>query len=84
MHIVLAKAHRGEMWECPLTGLSSSSSKAPADSSRMVDPVTREKIRRDLMLERFQEENPGFDFRGATFNGEVPDARSFMGGIRYN
>ena len=36
------------------------------------------------MLERFGEENPGFDFRGAEFNGNVPDARNFMGGVKYN
>jgi hypothetical protein len=35
------------------------------------------------MLERFQEENPGFDFRDATFNGEVPNPRTFMGGVGY-
>ena len=28
-------------------------------------------------------QNPGFDFSGAEFNGEVPDARSFMGGVKY-
>ncbi|KAJ1433812.1 hypothetical protein B484DRAFT_394350 [Ochromonadaceae sp. CCMP2298] len=32
------------------------------------------------MLERFQEEHPSFDFSGADFNGQVPDARDFMGG----
>lgn len=28
-------------------------------------------------------QNPGFDFSGADFNGQVPDARSFMGGVKY-
>jgi hypothetical protein len=33
------------------------------------------------MLERFQAENPGFDFSDASFNGQtVPDASTFMGG----
>lgn len=36
------------------------------------------------MLERFQEEHPGFDFSDADFNGKVPEAREFMGGIKYN
>jgi hypothetical protein len=35
------------------------------------------------LLERFQQENPGFDFSQATMNGQVPDARTFMGGISY-
>jgi hypothetical protein len=52
-------------------------------SDGLVDPITREKMKEKLMLERFQEENPGFDFRDATFNGEAPNPRSFMGGIGY-
>ena len=47
----------------------------------MVDSATKVEMQKELMLERFQEENPGFDFRGAQFNGSVPDPRSFMGGI---
>lgn len=35
-----------------------------------------------MMLERFKEEHPGFDFSGADFNGQVPDARTFMGGMK--
>lgn len=31
----------------------------------------------------FLTQNPGFDFSGAEFNGQVPDARSFMGGVKY-
>lgn len=53
-------------------------------SGGIVDPFTRQEMQRSLMLERFQEENPGFDFRDATFNGEVPDPRTFMGGVGYN
>jgi len=37
-----------------------------------------------LMLERFTAENPGFDFSNAEFNGTVPDARQFMGGVKYS
>jgi hypothetical protein len=28
-------------------------------------------------------QHPGFDFSGADFNGQVPDARSFMGGVKH-
>ena len=28
-------------------------------------------------------QNPGFDFSGASFNGQVPDAKTFMGGVGY-
>ena len=27
--------------------------------------------------------HPGFDFRSAEFNGQVPDPRAFMGGVKY-
>jgi hypothetical protein len=49
-----------------------------------VDPFTKQEMQQSLMLERCQEENPGFNFRDATFNEEVPDPRTFMGGVGYN
>lgn len=52
--------------------------------SAQVDPFTQSEIQKGLMLERFQSENAGFDFSGATFNGQVPDPKSFMGGVGYN
>jgi hypothetical protein len=48
-----------------------------------VDPYTQSEVQKSLMLERFQEENPGFDFSGASFNGNVPDPKTFMGGVGY-
>lgn len=48
-----------------------------------MDPLEQEETKKKLMLERFQEENPGFDFSGAEFNGSAPDPRTFMGGVRY-
>ena len=71
INITLIKVHRGETWESALRGQS-------------VDPVTKENIQKELMLERFQEENPGFDFRGAEFSGSAPDPRTFMGGVKYH
>jgi hypothetical protein len=32
---------------------------------------------------RFGDEHPGFDFRDAAINGQVPDPRTFMGGVKY-
>ena len=45
-----------------------------------MNPLEQEDLKKKLLLERFQEENPGFDFSGAQFNGQVPEARTFMGG----
>ena len=50
----------------------------------IVDPATKQNIQKDMMLERFQEEHPGFDFRDANINGSVPDPRTFMGGVGYS
>ena len=49
-----------------------------------MDQFTRENEKKKMMLERFQEEHPGFDFSGAEFNGNVPDATEFMGGVKYH
>jgi hypothetical protein len=79
--IYLTKAHRGELWDAALQGNQNQATAATTSSS--LDPLAKEEVRKELMLERFQEENPGFDFRDAEFNGGVPDARTFMGGVKY-
>jgi hypothetical protein len=43
-----------------------------------VDPMSEENVKKQLMLERFQQENPGFDFSGAEFSGGAPDPKTFM------
>ena len=48
-----------------------------------MDPMQEEATKQQMMLERFQEENPGFDFSNAEFNGAAPNPRTFMGGIKY-
>lgn len=73
--IYLHKAAKGVVWEAPL-------------KDRIVDAVldlaSLQQVQKELMLERWREENPGMDFRGAEFNGSVPDPRTYMGGIRYD
>mmetsp|Transcript_8739 Transcript_8739/g.25177 ORF Transcript_8739/g.25177 Transcript_8739/m.25177 type:complete len:157 (+) Transcript_8739:209-679(+) len=69
LHIFLEKLKKGEAWKSAFAG-------------HEVDVMTAEADQKRLMLERFQEENPGFDFSGADFNGNVPDPRTFMGGIK--
>ena len=49
-----------------------------------LNPFVQGEVQKSLMLERFGEENPGFDFSGADFSGSVPDPRNFMGGVKYN
>ena len=72
--IYLHKAAKGVVWEAPLTGRFSA----------VLDPLSSQHVQKALMLERWQEENPGMDFRDAEFNGRAPDPRTFMGGIQYD
>uniref|UniRef100_A0A7S0RNW8 CS domain-containing protein n=1 Tax=Chlamydomonas leiostraca TaxID=1034604 RepID=A0A7S0RNW8_9CHLO len=67
LHVTLQKAQPGEPWPCAIAG-------------HEVDAVTQQQDTQRLMLERFQMEHPGFDFSGATFSGEAPNPRTFMGG----
>lgn len=73
IQIILQKMRKAETWECALRG----------HDNAKIDPFSKEEERKKLMLERFQEEHPGFDFSDAEFNGQVPDAREFLGGIKY-
>ena len=71
LNINLQKMKKGVAWPCVFVGHDE------------VDPLAKNEVQKKLMLERFQEENPGFDFSNAEFNGSVPDARTFMGGVKY-
>jgi hypothetical protein len=42
-------------------------------------PISGDQEQRRLMLQHFQEENPGFDFSQAEFTGICPDPKTFMG-----
>ena len=72
LQIALTKGSKGVTWDCLLKGHTP------------VDHYTQSEVQKSLMLERFQAENPGFDFSGASFNGQVPDPKNFMGGVGYN
>ena len=49
-----------------------------------LESFSENEVQKKILLERFQEENPGFDFSGADVNGMVPDPKEFMGGVKYN
>ena len=97
ININLQKMNKAEAWSSALAG----------KSGEEVDELTKEDIKKKLMIERFQEEvkikwplshslkppsydtflftqHPSFDFSGAEFNGMVPNARDFMGGVKYS
>ncbi|KRX07339.1 HSP20-like chaperone [Pseudocohnilembus persalinus] len=71
LHIILQKAFKGQVWQSALKG------------HQGLDPLTQSQIQKNLLLERFQQENPGFDFSQAEVNGQAPDPRTFMGGIKH-
>lgn len=66
--ITLTKAKKAETWPSVFKG------------HQAMDPLAQSSVQKQMLLERFQEENPGFDFRDAQINGQVPDPRTFMGG----
>ncbi|KAG4129578.1 hypothetical protein ERO13_D09G090500v2 [Gossypium hirsutum] len=70
MHITLQKRDKGQTWSSPILGQG------------QLDPYSTDLEQKRLMLQRFQEENPGFDFSQAHFLGSCPDPRTFMGCIR--
>eukprot|EP00401_Gymnodinium_catenatum_P069015 CAMPEP_0117545418 /NCGR_PEP_ID=MMETSP0784-20121206/46083_1 /TAXON_ID=39447 /ORGANISM="" /LENGTH=175 /DNA_ID=CAMNT_0005342261 /DNA_START=44 /DNA_END=571 /DNA_ORIENTATION=+ len=72
LHIQMQKAHKGETWSSVLRGHG------------QLDMFSEQEVNKKLMLERFQEEHPGFDFSGASFSGQAPSARTFMGGIHHD
>ena len=69
LNINLQKMKKGLSWTCVFKG------------DEDLNVMEQGKVSKELMLERFQQEHPGFDFSQAEFNGQAPDARSFMGGI---
>jgi hypothetical protein len=73
--IYLQKAAKGLVWQCALQSKHGSAS---------LDPFSLQQVQKKIMTDRWQEENPGMDFRDAEFNGSVPDPRTFMGGVRYS
>lgn len=71
--VYLQKAHRGVVWERALKRFEC-----------ILDPLQLEEVRQDLLRERWTRESPGMDFSSATFNGQAPDPRTFMGGCSYD
>lgn len=72
--IYLQKVAKGKVWRAALKG------RFPVQLNEMQVQQTQQQ----LLLERWQEEHPGMDFRGAKFNGSAPDPRTYMGGVRYD
>ncbi|MCD9643880.1 hypothetical protein HAX54_031764 [Datura stramonium] len=69
LHVTLQKRDKGQTWSSPIR------------DQGQLDPYASDLEQKRLMLQRFQEENPGFDFSQAQFSGNCPDPRTFMGGI---
>jgi len=64
---MLVKALNHDSWNCVIIG------------DHELDPFTKEEMDKKMMLEKFQNEHPGFDFSGAQFTGQVPkDPNNFM------
>lgn len=71
IEIVLPKALKAESWNSVFVGHGS------------LNELQMEEIRKKMLRERFQEEHGGFDFSDAQVSGNVPDPKTFMGGLKY-
>ena len=70
--ITVEKAIKGDTWMSVFKG------------QEKMNPFQKEEVQKKMLLERFQEENHGFDFSDAEINGNVPDPKTFMGGLKYS
>jgi CS domain len=84
--VELFKANKGVVWRAVTLGCdnNNNNNNTNVNTAAQLDPFQLEQEQKRLLLERWQEENPGMDFRNAEFNGSVPDPRTFMGGVRYD
>eukprot|EP00658_Telonema_sp_P-2_P008958 TRINITY_DN13394_c0_g1_i3.p2 TRINITY_DN13394_c0_g1~~TRINITY_DN13394_c0_g1_i3.p2 ORF type:complete len:156 (+),score=29.02 TRINITY_DN13394_c0_g1_i3:189-656(+) len=69
LHFTLLKMTKAETWTAAFKGHDD------------MDPFSMQEVQKQIMRERFSEENPGFDFSNADFSGQCPDPRTFMGGV---
>ena len=44
-----------------------------------LDPFAKQSVDKKMMLEKFQQKHPGFDFSGAEFSGNLPDNPAAFG-----
>lgn len=70
LHVLLVKAHKATAWPSVFVGHGA------------LDDAAATEVRKRMLLERFGEEHPAFDFSGADVSGMVPDPRTFMGGVK--
>ena len=68
--IVLSKLNLGETWLSVL-----------GERQQKLNQIEAQKMKKTLMIERFQREHPGFDFSNAKFDGACPDPDKFLNGI---
>ncbi|GFE55759.1 CS domain-containing protein, putative [Babesia ovis] len=66
LEVHLTKALKGEVWNCVFQG------------DATLSELNKETDKKRILLERLQNEHPGFDFSDAEFNGMVPEPRTFM------
>ncbi len=66
LHIVIGKAIKGEPWATVfLDSISTQQQQSSSLSGDKMNVSDIESARREMLLQRFEEEHPGFDFTGA-------------------
>jgi len=70
--VTLCKAKLHETWTALLSGETSAPTSVDGSGDASATFAVEE-MKKRMMLEKFQAEQPGFDFSGAEFTGRVPD-----------
>lgn len=70
----LHKANKAVIWDCVVV---------TSDTCARLDFASKQQVQQELLMERYNEDCPGFDFTDATVNGAIPDPRTFMDGVKY-
>ncbi|ETO32580.1 CS domain protein [Reticulomyxa filosa] len=71
LEINLSKQTIGETWSCVFK----------RHAEQQLNVTEAENTKKQMLLERFQRENPHMDFSQAQFNGTAPDPTTFLDGI---
>ncbi len=95
ININLQKMNKAEAWECALVGQAGQSIDA-FTKEEVKKKLLLERFQEEVWcfiftvtlftivsLTATTSQHPGFDFSSADFNGQVPDAREFMGGVKH-
>ena len=73
LHLVISKAVKGEPWATVFQDAVAVAPTSEQKNNQPLQPSELDIARKEMLLQRFQEEHPGFDFTDAQISGHVPE-----------